>query len=125
MELDFLTCAWKEGLRPEILDTPDCRVWVSGRPVYVEIRYRRHPITMRILEQEARQLARAAAEHEPALIVLGGPGLAPLHIVQEGLKKIPSLAAIVLWDQPLTVVSRAATLRGFPLRTALRAALDA
>lgn len=125
LELDFLACAAREGLKPEILDTPDCRVWIGGRPAYVEIRFRHGPVTLRTIHEEARQLSRAEAESEPAIIVLGGPGPVPLLLVQQALRQIPFLSAVVLWPAPLTIVSRTSTLRGMPLRKALRAALDA
>jgi hypothetical protein len=124
LELAFLERAVQEGLKPEILSTPDCRIWVAGRPVYVELRYRRGPVTVSTVREEALQLRRAEAENEPGIIVFGGPGAAPMTVLQTGLAQVDYLSAIVLWNDPLVVVSRKSTLRGMALRQALRAALD-
>ena len=84
----------------------------------------RAAVTLRTLRQEAGQISRAEAESEPAVILLGGPGPVPLLLVQQALREIPFLSAVVLWQSPLTVVSRNSTVRGMALGKALRAALD-
>ncbi len=121
LELDFLTAAAAENLKPEILEAPDCRIRVGGQRVWVEIRYRSSAVTLRTIRQEAMQLPPG----ETGLIVFGGPGAAPVSVLQAGLREIPFVGAIVVWGDPLLVVGRGATLRGMALGKALRAALDA